>query len=1101
MVNGDIDRESLTDRDKVLYISISNYQDFRIEMKTILKINIVDVNDNTPRFNSSIFNFLIGEDAQNGSIVGDVTAVDLDVGENGTVAYTIPDQVPFMITQEGEIVVFGIIDRELSDTYIFSISAVDHGVLPLSGLTTVVVTLSDVNDNSPVFSSARYTASIQESSATNAIVATIPVLQAEDSDNGFNGTVSFFLAHTYSNFPFKIVPRTGVIFVGSPRFLDAEDIILYDFQVIARDNGSPVRMATSTITISILDVNDVAPVFVSPTYHFSVAEDVAVGYRFGNVEAFDGDVMPQSVTYFIQGDSPLPFALNSTSGELITTSSLNYENISEYVFTVTSADSGRPSPLFTSSQVFVEVIDIPDTVPVAVSDSLSITVPENLPTNTIIGQVSTKTTDDRFRLINDPSKGNFAIDELSGEIQLVLSLDFEELSFHHFVVQAYNFGDPDLYVNISVFINVTDINDNYPTISGIPAMLQVSEDIGEFNVLFTAHVTDRDSLNVTDISFHLTRKTSSDCTNVRFDIHVNGSVIVGAGGLLNYQDCIFHLSVIVFDFGNDSRSLSTSADCIVSIRDINNHAPIFLSSNPRDIFVLEGTVHSPRIVQLRASDNDSGLNAEISFSIRDCNSYYHCNLSLTSSLQQCIPVSFPHCPISVDNVTGDVYALRDFDHEVASLYILTVLAKDSGSPSLSSSVTLRVSIVDVNDSPLLVATNTSHVSISEDVTQGVLIALITVSDEDNFGVIPDLQCTLQVNPSDFKFYRRQAGSLIYLFTSSGLDYERSQQVDLVAVISDGTFSVQSSINITVLDVNDNPPIFSQSKYIFNISEGVNIGTLVGMVEATDADSFAFDIPQYYLLDSTTFVINNSSGVLRTNSTIDFELNRNYNFSVYVTDGIASESFTASSMIVVNVENINDNPPMIVPPDDIVVLSAMQRDIYNLTVIDADEPYSSPDVVFTLLGFNSSTEGRFSSHYLIIKCSSIGSSLSYSEITVKVILQFSCRHVSFQVHPSSGVISVSTLCSVDFSIIDTVTIGSSIELLCVAEGNEIIKYRWYRGSTLLQSTTGTGVLSLINVSYVEQGIYNCEVSSSVGRLSGTPKELNVHGKMRSVCSVL
>ena len=1094
LIDGIIDRESLGYEDTVVCVSISNYQDFRTVVTSLIRIVILDINDNPPRFSSSVFSFVVEEGRYDDYFIGEVTAIDPDKGENGTVSYKTQDGNPFVVSQNGELVANGVLDREQEPFYSFVITAFDNGVRPLSRLARVIVTLSDVNDNNPTFTSPLYIAGVPENSAMNSTIITRPIIQADDDDSGVNGEVAYFIIHAYHSFPFDINRRTGIIFVSNPQFLDAEERLHYDFKVVARDGGFPARQATSVVNITIINVNDEAPVFDSQQYYFSLAEDVAVGYNVGNVLAKDGDVHPQRITYLLKTNERLPFVINSTSGELFTAATLNYEKTSFHNFLVLAVDSGRPSPLTSSVKVFIEVLDVPDTVPVATSGSLYLSVPENVPTDTVIGQVSTRDSNDRFRLFRSPGSEKFSVGVETGQLQVQSPLDFEDQSFYHVLIQAYNSASSDLYVNISVFINVTDVNDNHPVISGVPSKLEVLEDVGEFSVLFTASVTDRDSARWTDIVLQLVTRTSSNCIGPSFTLHSNGSLVIGAGGLLDKQQCIYQLLVSAFDFGNDSRSLRTTVNCVVSVVDVNNNAPAFHNSNPLDISVREGLSIKMPITEFSASDGDSGSNAEITYSIRSCVSYNFCNMSTFRITDiGCVLVSSSYCPVEIDSNNGIVYASNAIDHEVASVYIITIVASDSGIPVQTSTTILQLNIVDVNDSPVVVSPTNSDVVLLESALPGTTVSSFNVSDEDNFGILNNVRYNLTVIPPRYSFLLNQSGAMVSLILDSHLDFEQDNQIRVVLTAFDGRFSTQSFTNITILDVNDNQPMFSQSRYTFNISEDVNTGTVVGNVEATDLDSVSLGFLRYFIPSDLPFAIGLNDGQITTNASLDYESAARYDFEVYVQDGSGSGFFTASSNVTINIVNVDDNPPKIVPPGDITVHSPSQQDIYNLTAVDDDEPNVPPNVVFTLIETKSSSDISSSVHFLTIKCASIGSSSSFSVITIRVMLQFTCAHVFFQVHPQSGALSLSTLCAVDFELAETVTVGSNVELSCDVEGNGLLTYYWYKDSKLLQSSRTSGLLTLRNVSYIDGGIYSCEVQNDAGRLSGTPKQLTVHGK--------
>ncbi|NWV89643.1 PCDGH protein, partial [Machaerirhynchus nigripectus] len=256
-----------------------------------VRINVTDLNDNTPVFSKSIYEARVAENLPAGSLVLRVQATDADAGSNGRVTYSfgnVPDDVPSLFTidsENGEIRTVGPLDFEEKNKYVFGLEATDGG-----GLTDhceVQIDITDEDDNAPEITVLSLSSPVPEDAPTGTVVA---VLNVNDPDSGENGQVSCELS---GEAPLSIVASSGGSYkVVTASALDREQASEHRVTVVARDRGRPALSSSTELVLEVSDVNDNAPVFeeaAQAEYTVRVPEDVPVGSVLVTVTATDID--------------------------------------------------------------------------------------------------------------------------------------------------------------------------------------------------------------------------------------------------------------------------------------------------------------------------------------------------------------------------------------------------------------------------------------------------------------------------------------------------------------------------------------------------------------------------------------------------------------------------------------------------------------------------------------------------------------------------------------------------------------------------------------------------------------------------------------------
>ncbi|XP_042338585.1 protocadherin gamma-A11-like, partial [Plectropomus leopardus] len=362
-----------------------------------IKITVIDVNDNRPVFNQSLYTAKVTENTPIGTYITTVNASDADSGSNGLVTYSVSNvngksgELFAIDSLSGKITVADNIDFEKDKKYEIRVIAKDQG--GLSDGTKVVIEVTDINDNAPVINIMSHSSLISEDVPPGTTVA---VFNVKDADSERNGQITCSID---SNLPFKIQSSlTNYYNLLSDAPFDRETKPEYNITITATDSGLPPLSTKTTLHLKISDVNDNPPLFTKPNYSAYIIENNVPGMSIFSLSARDSDWNQNArISYFLEetqvSGSPVSsyVSINSETGLLHAVRSFDYEQIKQLVFTVKAQDGGSP-PL--SSNVTVTLIiqdqnDNPPQVLYPVQTGGSV-VAEMVPRSADVGYLVTK---------------------------------------------------------------------------------------------------------------------------------------------------------------------------------------------------------------------------------------------------------------------------------------------------------------------------------------------------------------------------------------------------------------------------------------------------------------------------------------------------------------------------------------------------------------------------------------------------------------------------------------------------------------------------------------------------------------------------------------
>ena len=517
-----------------------------------------------------------------------------------------------------------------------------------------------------------------------------------------------------------------------------------------------------------------------------------------------------------------------------------------------------------------------------------------------------------------------------------------------------------LYLDLDVatiIINLIDVNDNEPffPVSNFFVVVPENEEVGaryslppaqdldsslhgikqyRFSNQFTTDTTNK---MMVDLSHYFDLKvTIQDNNNKLYLVLINKLASSMSTFLFTHHN--YTMSIICEDFDrfpnqvkplnsyldvrNSSSKLSNKLELTIFIKDINNHKPMFEKSNYLASIREDSFSHSV-ICKVHAADLDNGDNGEVSYHIISINKK-------------------PYLPKNSKNVffinssTGVVTQTSNLlDREAAADYVVMIAASDHGTPSLSGTTTLTITITDVNDNPPRIIGNplskNGDFKVKESNESGSFVGLIIVEDVDD-GNNSLFTCWLDTNTSNYfnivplssdknapSFQKKisfiQNHLKFKVFTAVSFDFETTKSVPFSLHCEDhpsNSNPLQSSLSKTVfiVDQNDNPPIFTQSSLTVDIAENNLAGAFIANLSAMDADSginghvtYSLDIQSnhYFSIDAT-------SGVLNVKQSLDYEDMTHH--LIYVTARDHGEPALSSvAMVNVMVIDTNDNAPI------------------------------------------------------------------------------------------------------------------------------------------------------------------------------------------------
>ncbi|XP_028272671.1 protocadherin beta-16-like [Parambassis ranga] len=879
-------------------------------------IQIVDENDNVPTIQLMSFSNSISEDSPPGTTVAVVNVDDEDSDDNGVVKCSINTDVPFKIesslTGYYSIVTEDFLDRESTPEHNITITVSDQGSPPLSSSKNITVKVSDVNDSPPTFDKSEYSKTVPENNSPGFSVLT---LNASDADWGQNARVSYFLEEKEINGVaasslVSVNSENGVIRVV--KSLDYEQIKWFNFNVTARDAGSPPLSSVATVKITVQDQNDNPPQVLYPvqTGGSLVAEMVPrsadVGYLVTKVVAVDVDSGQNAwLSYKLQKatDRAL-FEVGLQNGEIRTIRQVTDKDAKKQRLTVIVEDNGQPSR---SATVIVNV---------AVADSF----PE------VLSEYTDFTQDKEYN------------DNLTFYLVLALAV----VSFLFITCLA-------VIISVKIYRwrqSRILYHSNLPVIPYYPPRYSDTLGTGTVPHVYNYGVGRRQALIVILCLLKLSSVTGqarysipeeqaegSFVGNIARDLGldvtrlVSGKARIITKGSRQYVDLNQDKGTLIIKERIDREELcgqttpcSFSFEVIlenpiqlhrvtVEVVDINDNSPSF----PKDeinLKIVESVATGTRFSLESAEDPDVGINDIQKYTLKSSNNF----------------------KLEVQNQPDggrfiEMVLQTPLDREKEEAHALVLIASDGGEPRRSGTLRIHVTVLDANDNAPVCSQPVYKVDVKENSPEGTVVTTVSASDADK-GVHGEVTFSIAHVTKEAKQLFEVNANTGEIKVAGKLDFEKTKTFQLNVQASDhGGYTDTCKVVIQIVDENDNVPTIQLMSFSNSISEDSPPGTTVAVVNVDDEDSDDNGVVKCSINTDVPFKIESSlTGYysIVTEDFLDRESTPEHNITITVSDQ-GSPPLSSSKNITIIVSDMNDSPP------------TFDKSMYSKTVPENNRP--------------------------------------------------------------------------------------------------------------------------------------------------------------------
>ncbi|KAL5273464.1 hypothetical protein ACFFRR_000290 [Megaselia abdita] len=849
---------------------------------TSCKVNVTirDVNNHVPKFLFDKYSAVIEETSEIGTKVEHLTAEDLDTGINAELRYRLQKGSfnDFKIDElTGEIFVSRKLDYDQRNTYEMEILASDLGTPSLSGTATLVVNVTNSNDKNPYFTPTNQKAEVKEDALVGTVVHT---LVAIDPDVAAFDALEFAATEPISAVDkdgneiqdveslkgYFSVNRGGKVTIN--RKLDRNLFAVIRITVLVTDVTAPnVQQGRGRLDITIIDINEIPPKFYppwtpeNPTIKVQFVEEQPIGTTLITLQASDED---STIGEYRISDNEF-FNINQTTGVIKTKTRLDYEKTKEIQFIATVTDTGIPQ-LTSTAQIVVDILNTNDNEPHFSQTVYYFNITENSPRGTVVGKVEATDEDAgaygeiTYSLVGE-NHNYFMIDSYTGSIMISNSsvLDHELISEIVLTVVAKDKAPENIQRSTiaTIYINVLDVNDNPPVFTQNEYFSTIAENaaINPPAALLQIKALDADSGIFGEVRYFIVEGNEDNL----FKLDSNTGILYPAQNLKGKKG-IYILQVQARD-NQGSGTFEASATATITVLGVNQYQPFFVIpgvSNATVEITGDNIPANYLVMTVKATDEDTGDNGRISYFLQHENQ----NVDSTDDF-------------SINEITGELRTLRDLNRFEKSSYELILTARDNGSPSPFESIRfLTVILLDANENrpEFPDSSNPYKFSIHENTGRNIKVGKIeatTRSKRNN-----DIFYYMLLGNEDGAFAIDKITGEI--FTNKSLDRETTDFYTIYILASTNkelhiseneraSFSIKSldrdknkaKILITVLDVNDNPPVFEKEIYYAGVNAKSSINGDVVVVNATDLDSGKNAKIEYFITASNLYKFGSS----------------------------------------------------------------------------------------------------------------------------------------------------------------------------------------------------------------------------------------------------
>ncbi|XP_026048442.1 protocadherin Fat 3a isoform X5 [Astatotilapia calliptera] len=863
---------------------------------------VQDVNDNPPIFQKMTYRVVLSETAMIGTPALQVVATDKDSEKNNVVRYQIfsnsrnNTEYFHIDSSSGLILTARMLDHELLQKYDFIVRATDNGFPPLSSEVSVTVMLNDINDNPPVFNQLLYEAYVNELATRGHFITCV---QASDADSSDFDKLEYSILSGNEKRNFAIEKKTGIITLSSHRKQRMEPA--YSLNVSVSDG---VFTSTAQVHVKVWRANLHSPVFGQNMYEAELRENAAVGTKVIQVKATDADPGEFGlITYsFVNDVGKDKFSIDA-NGQIYTTEKLDREDPAnkDIVLTVAAQDLGGQVSYCT---VQVTLLDDNDNAPCFRATEYRASVKSDVAQGFLVTQIqahdpdhgiNAKVTYSLYSEANVPVVDILEIDPDNGWMVTKGSFSHFRNSVLSFFVKAVDGGNPVRHSLVSVYIHVLSPETFIPSFSQYHYLFNTPENTLIGSVIGTVHLNAPLEFTSLSTTFALVNGEAGENNHDGVFVVEKHTGVIKLDKPLDYEVIKGYYFKVT---ATAQQAKLDSVSCVeveVKVLDLNDNKPAF-EANSYDTTIMEGMPVGTRIIQVQARDPDSGANGQVTYKLGSLIQLKEDSDTLVSTF-------------SIDSNTGWITTRKDLDHETSPSYTFTVVASDLGETlTLSSTTTVTVSLSDINDNPPRFMENHIFGSVQESDRPGEVVAVLITRDDDSSAF--NRQVSYHITGGNYRgvFALGLVQGEWKMYVKGPLDREECNLYNINVTASDGLFVSQATVEVTVVDTNDNSPICDKVMYTAYIPEDLPVTSVLLRVGATDADMGISAWIQYSLHGpgSQDFTIDPDSGEIKSSVPLDREMTPSYQLVAQATDGGGR---WCHAVVYLTVTDVNDNPPI------------------------------------------------------------------------------------------------------------------------------------------------------------------------------------------------
>ncbi|XP_072352995.1 protocadherin Fat 1a isoform X3 [Scyliorhinus torazame] len=860
--------------------------------EVFVDIVVEDVNDNTPVFTERKYTATLSEASVVGTSVVQVIATDADSGMNKVLYYQLVEDETksseyFHIdSTSGLILTARMLDYEQIQQFNLLVRALDSGKPQLSSDIILTVRITDLNDNHPLFNELLYQAFVSEPVTRGHFVTHV---QASDADPSDLEKLRYSIVSGNEHMNFAIDSKLGIITVANLHKQNLEEV--YNLSVSVSDG---VFRSSAKVRISIVSANFHNPVFDQTNYEVELAENSDVGTLVIEVKATDEDSGTYGqINYFIVNDFARNKFFVAQKGKIFTSEKLDRENPVEKVIVISiMAKDGGGKVAFCNINVILT--DENDNVPQFRATEYMVNIGSYAPKGSSVIKIIASDADEgsnadivyTIEADSDNVEENLQIDLFSGLISTKESLVGLENNFYTFFVRAKDGGVPQQESVVPVYVRILPPEVPFPVFPEPFYTFTISEEIniGSEIDLITAE-------NDQPLVYSLVKGNTPESNMDQIFAIERNTGRLKTEKKLDHETTKWYQITVMTQYHYEEYEIVSSVDVRIQVKDENDNAPVF-DSNPYEAYVVENLPEGTTVIQIKATDLDSGTNGQVTYSLAQSQEFDHI-LEL----------------FTINSETGWITTLKELDHEQQRKYNIIVVASDHGEKvQLSTSSVVDVTVSDVNDNPPRFTAEVYKGTVSEDDPPGGVIAILSTTDADTEEVNRQVTCYITGGDPLGQYAIEHIQNEWKVYVRKPLDREKKDHYLLNITATDGTLVAKAVVEVKVLDANDNSPICEKTLYTETVAEDVSSGKLILAVFAEDAD-IRSNAEITYTLRGTgaeKFRLDPDTGELKTLAPLDREQQAVHNLFMRATDG--GGRFCQADVVII-LEDVNDNTPV------------------------------------------------------------------------------------------------------------------------------------------------------------------------------------------------